>query len=273
VGLVAQEFLQSSNNTKPSQHGLMNLVYSVKPLPEAMIVHVFDFGLLSTLDERAYLTAMVKETTPNLISFIPFVELLIHSQAMLRLFHGEASVSLRDASRCISLFKWFCIDVEGRLMVKTSDTKVTTKAISQGNKARRAALLAFSHCYYYRLDSENERLKYRTMYANVMNKARLNSFMRLINFRQFTPEKFVERLRREQMDLLNRMDIPPGVAKNQALLENVFVTLVCILNRIPLFVVGKPGSGKTLSLQLIYRCKRPIFSPIATYVHAFLSRI
>jgi hypothetical protein len=54
------------------------------------------------------------------------------------------------------------------------------------------------------------------------------------------------------MDLLNRMDIPPGVAKNQALLENVFVTLVCILNRIPLFVVGKPGSGKTLSLQLIY---------------------
>jgi hypothetical protein len=75
--------------------------------------------------------------------------------------------------------------------------------------------------------------------------------------RQFTPEKFVERLRREQMDLLNRMDIPPGVAKNQALLENVFVTLVCILNRIPLFVVGKPGSGKTLSLQLIYRFALP----------------
>ncbi len=183
VGLVAQEILQSSNNTKPSQHGLMNLVYSVKPLPEAMIVHVFDFGLLSTLDERAYLTTMVKETTPSLISFIPFVELLVHSQAVLRLFHGEASVSLRDVSRCISLFKWFCIDVEGRLMAKTSDTKVTTKAISQGSKARRAALLAFSHCYYYRLDSENERLKYRTMYANVMNKARLNSFMRLINFR------------------------------------------------------------------------------------------
>jgi hypothetical protein len=75
--------------------------------------------------------------------------------------------------------------------------------------------------------------------------------------RQFTPEKFVERLRKEQMDLLNRMDIPPGVAKNQALLENVFVTLVCILNRIPLFVVGKPGSGKTLSLQLIYRFALP----------------
>jgi hypothetical protein len=59
-------------------------------------------------------------------------------------------------------------------------------------------------------------------------------------------------LRDEQMDLLNRMEIPAGIAKNKALLENVFVTLVCMLNLIPVFVVGKPGSGKTLALQLIY---------------------
>jgi len=41
------------------------------------------------------------------------------------------------------------------------------------------------------------------------------------------------------MDLLNRMEIPAGIAKNKALLENVFVTLVCMLNLIPVFVVGK----------------------------------
>lgn len=55
------------------------------------------------------------------------------------------------------------------------------------------------------------------------------------------------------MNLLDHMEIPPGVAKNQALRENIFVTLTCILLKIPLFVVGKPGSGKTLSLQLIFR--------------------
>lgn len=54
------------------------------------------------------------------------------------------------------------------------------------------------------------------------------------------------------MDLLNRMDVPSGIAKNKALLENIFVSLVCMLNLIPVFVVGKPGSGKTLALQLIY---------------------
>lgn len=69
----------------------------------------------------------------------------------------------------------------------------------------------------------------------------------------YTEKRFEKELYEEQMNLLNHMEIPPGIAKNQALRENVFVTLTCILQKIPLFVVGKPGSGKTLSLQLIFR--------------------
>ena len=70
--------------------------------------------------------------------------------------------------------------------------------------------------------------------------------------RGFTGDTFAELLRAEQLDLLNRMDVPDGIAKNKAILENVFVTLVCMVNHIPIFVIGKPGSGKTLALQLIY---------------------
>ncbi|KAJ7381012.1 hypothetical protein OS493_004607 [Desmophyllum pertusum] len=47
------------------------------------------------------------------------------------------------------------------------------------------------------------------------------------------------------------MELPQGTAKNAALRENVFVMLVCILNRIPVFVVGKPGCSKSLSMQII----------------------
>jgi hypothetical protein len=47
------------------------------------------------------------------------------------------------------------------------------------------------------------------------------------------------------------MELPQGIAKNTALCENVFVILVCILNRIPIFLVGKPGCSKSLSVQLI----------------------
>jgi E3 ubiquitin-protein ligase RNF213 len=47
------------------------------------------------------------------------------------------------------------------------------------------------------------------------------------------------------------MNVPVGIAVNQALRENVFMMLTCILNQIPLFVVGKPGSSKSLAMQLI----------------------
>jgi hypothetical protein len=76
----------------------------------------------------------------------------------------------------------------------------------------------------------------------------------------------------EQRGYLDDMHIPQGIAKNGALLENVFVVMVCILNKIPIFVVGKPGiklrhnpcfqcayfilfflgCSKSLSMQLIY---------------------
>jgi hypothetical protein len=37
---------------------------------------------------------------------------------------------------------------------------------------------------------------------------------------------------------------------NEALSENLFLSVVCILNKIPLFLVGKPGTSKTLALQI-----------------------
>lgn len=47
------------------------------------------------------------------------------------------------------------------------------------------------------------------------------------------------------------MDLPPGTALNTALCENVFVVLVCILCRLPVFLVGKPGCSKSLAMRLI----------------------
>ncbi len=38
---------------------------------------------------------------------------------------------------------------------------------------------------------------------------------------------------------------------NHALEENLYVLVVCIVNRIPVFVVGKPGASKTLAMQVL----------------------
>ena len=52
------------------------------------------------------------------------------------------------------------------------------------------------------------------------------------------------------------MTLPKGTAQNGALLENVFVMLVCLLNKIPVFLVGKPGCSKSLSMKIISQSLR-----------------
>lgn len=42
-----------------------------------------------------------------------------------------------------------------------------------------------------------------------------------------------------------------NIAMNKALKENVFMMIICIENRIPLFLVGKPGSSKSLSKSMV----------------------
>ncbi|CAN0062103.1 unnamed protein product, partial [Sphacelaria rigidula] len=49
------------------------------------------------------------------------------------------------------------------------------------------------------------------------------------------------------------MDLGRGVARNEALCENLFVLLVSVLNSFSVFVVGKPGSSKSLAVTILVR--------------------
>ena len=54
-----------------------------------------------------------------------------------------------------------------------------------------------------------------------------------------------------QKAVLKERDLGPNIAKNNALCENVFMMVVCIELRIPLFVIGKPGSSKSLAKTVV----------------------
>ena len=58
---------------------------------------------------------------------------------------------------------------------------------------------------------------------------------------------------REEEYIINNIQLPSGIAKNEALLHNIFVLFVCITSKIPLFIVGKPGCSKSLSVQLLFK--------------------
>ena len=47
------------------------------------------------------------------------------------------------------------------------------------------------------------------------------------------------------------MKLGEKIACNQALKENVFMMVVCVELGIPLFVVGKPGSSKSLAKAIV----------------------
>jgi hypothetical protein len=66
-----------------------------------------------------------------------------------------------------------------------------------------------------------------------------------------TVGKFQEIVAGAKRKICKKFALEPGIALNDALMENLYVVVICILNLIPVFVVGKPGSSKTLAMQVI----------------------
>ena len=219
------------------------LVYRVHPLPETMIDFVWDYGSLDTTDERAYIDRMVEGITGNVNKLL--VELLCISQEYIReMENTRYCVSLRDAHRCIILVKWFKNTLQKRKDLPLSifkDGQKYHEAARKFPREIRSFVLALAHCYQSRLTSAPSRKNYRDKMASCIQKDNVS----------FDAKSFEDIVRAEQEDYLKRMELPQGTAKNAALRENVFVMLVCILNRIPVFVVGKPGCSKSLSMQII----------------------
>ena len=96
--------------------------------------------------------------------------------------------------------------------------------------------LAIYICYYIRVSNKKLREKFAEKLTEV-----------------FKYRNFLDIPLLEMEFITDNIDIPKGIAKNKALTENIF-SLFCAINaRIPLFIVGKPGCSKSLSVQLIYK--------------------
>ena len=49
--------------------------------------------------------------------------------------------------------------------------------------------------------------------------------------------------------LVEHFQLESGIIKNKALQENLLCMFVCLLTKVPLLIIGKPGSSKSLSLR------------------------
>ncbi|CAM2726708.1 unnamed protein product [Rotaria socialis] len=217
------------------------LLYTVVPIPETMLEYIWDYGYLNEPTEIAYIKTMLNtcrelSSEPNLLNLT--VDLLVNSQKHFRELEDASSVSLRDIARFCRLYNWFLESLSQRS--QAAELKRSTQSF-----LRRATFIALLLCYYFRLRSA----KLQQQYIEKMQIIIAQEYP----LTKQTPDYLTKAiLEREQKKLIDEMmELPTGTAPNRSLRDNIFVLFACIINRIPLFLCGKPGSSKSSAVQIV----------------------
>ncbi|XP_016375895.1 E3 ubiquitin-protein ligase rnf213-alpha-like, partial [Sinocyclocheilus rhinocerous] len=224
---------------------LRQLVYRVHALPPSMIPLVWDFGQLNDHTEKMYIKQIVERVfqthsiDSNCITTI--TDVLSASQMYMRTRQDECSfVSLRDVERCMQVFGWFYINHEMLLKElgefesgKINDQHQRDTEIT--NPILWSLIMAVGVCYHACLEDKQ---KYRENICADLPET-------------YSPMKVMQEISVIQDLFLSGVPLGETIARNNALKENVFMMVICIELRIPLFLVGKPGSSKSLSKTLV----------------------
>ena len=218
-------------------------------------------------------------------------DVLASAQNYMRERKDECSfVSLRDVERAMRVMLWFYSKLEYFRPDQDSSSSDTTSSLDDGKISADESVLRdtletpepmptihFSIPAFI-LDERNESIVMKHLPVSSINnidpitysliislavcyRARLqerDEFDQRITdlFRHpLTPIDDYQIIHREvdrcQQLLLDEMTVGANIAKNTALKENVFMMFVCIELKIPLFVIGKPGSSKSLAKSII----------------------
>ncbi|XP_077980129.1 E3 ubiquitin-protein ligase rnf213-alpha-like [Glandiceps talaboti] len=228
---------------------MRHLVYRVQPLPPSMLTLVWDFGQLSREVEGQYISQIVRRyaNVCNLYAdtIRAMAEILTASQEFMRKTENECSfVSLRDVERVMDVFEWFYVHdwlisplIQKKAKEQFERERKTYKPV---DKVTRALILALGVCYHSCLQTERQHFREEISRHFVEPFTLPNG-----------SEQFLHEINWCQDVFLDNMSLAPNIARNLALKENVMLMVVCIELRIPLFLVGKPGSSKSLAKTVV----------------------
>ena len=252
-------FMSASDSKEKFGHlPMRHLVYRVQPLPSSLVPFIWDFGQLDQNTERIYIKQMLSKAVKNgtLSAEVDkaesdfLSELLSECQKFMRTQSDECSfVSLRDIERALRVAGWFTS--KKNLILSRMNTKsykimhiVTDFDAHQAklSETRRAFNLALSVCYHASLQSQSRRYNFRELIGKKL----------LPNVQYSAANDWVlAEILMCQHIFLDEVQLANNIARNSALLENVFMIIVCLELRIPLFIVGKPGSSKSLAKTIV----------------------
>ena len=227
------------------QNKLNTLVYTVNPLPHSLLNFVIDFGALKVEDENKYIENNVISIFDNikknnLINDISDNDLenlrteainsIIICHDFIKEKYEKSSVSLREIRRFGIFFEFFI--------------KYFKDIESCYKKIHHSLNLTLYLCYYIRLDDKG----YRKDLSKKLEKYYKKGFISI-------PEKEIKYI-------TNNMNIEKnkGIGLSRVLRENLFTIYICLLNKIPLIIIGKPGTSKSLSFQIIFNTMKGEYS-------------
>ena len=222
--------------------------YYVRELHPTIEYLKWDYGALNDAQEKEYVTAKMKDFTknePEAFTSDELIYFIVQSQTRMRQFAchtltekgvqgieakrcSRSCVSQRDMQRVFDFYQWLLSTY------KTFQRYTTTK-----EQQLRALLVSLGLVYYLRLGERDRR-----SYAEFLNIQCQD--LQLDNIVNFTVA-FSDELEW----YVERMSLPPGIAKTKALKENIFANIACCQTHTPLIIIGEPGTSKTLSFNLV----------------------
>jgi len=256
--------------THPSDEN--ELIYAVNILPQSLMYYVFNFSSINSEDEKKYISSIISEL------FSEDEELLEKTTQVISKCHEYfrdkfdiSTVSLREMKRFKICCKFFTEEYYPRKneYLKLENNKILEKL--------KSIIISIYICYYTRLIDNKTR-------NNFEEKIRF-SLIEMVNYKNpksgkgqsllesiSNPlydelknlnteiENFSILIEQEEKFLIQQIDLGDGIGNNKMLRENLFLLFISLITNIPLIIIGKPGSGKSLSVQLICKVMKGKYS-------------
>ena len=256
------------------------LVYKVEQLPQSLLYYVFSFGSLRDEGEKKYIRSIIQKLFTKEEEQLRDLttEAIFKCHIFLREYFGNdpSIVSLREIARfktCVEFFQDYFIK-------KNDQTKNKLDKETEKVYKIKSIICSIYLCYFIRLTNEDKRGKFDAELQQILLEiANVNyevktedeknipdlfskiKYERLAqDLREKNFQKFSDLLKIEEEFLLEQIELDKGIGKNQLLKENLFLLFLAVVTKIPLIIVGKPGTGKSLSAQLIYNSMRGQYS-------------
>ena len=187
------------------------------------------------------------------------LEMIITAQNFIRKHNDISSVSLREINRFNIFYEFFFnylskkkeMDfnlIENRNIDNEKEDEEFYKKLNLMDLQFYSITLAVFTCYYLRISNNKEREELES---------ELNKLIEKYNYsHNKNYKKFKELPEKEETYIIENIELEKGIIKNKALKEIIFSLFVAINTKVPIFIIGKPGCGKSLSVQLIIKAMK-----------------